>query len=86
MSVLPFPSFLDDIKEKGLKRAVFEGVNEIVERATAGMNLQDIREALRGDSPSRVLAAYASELLPSVGNGYLSHVPSRLALDVFRLF
>ncbi len=53
MSVLPFPSFLDDIKEKGLKRAVFEGVNEIVERATAGMNLQDIREALRGDAPSR---------------------------------
>lgn len=53
MSVLPFPSFLDDIKEKGLKRAVFEGVNEVVERATAGMNLQDIREALRGEAPSR---------------------------------
>ncbi|MDX2161886.1 MAG: cytochrome bc complex cytochrome b subunit [bacterium] len=53
MSVLPFPSFLDDIKEKGLKKAVFEGVNEVVERATAGMNLQDIREALRGEAPSR---------------------------------
>ncbi len=53
MSVLPFPSFLDDVKEKGLKRAVFEGVNEVVERATAGMNIQDIREALRGEAPSR---------------------------------
>jgi quinol-cytochrome oxidoreductase complex cytochrome b subunit len=53
MSVLPFPSFLDDVKEKGLKRAVFEGVNEVVERATAGMNIQDIREALRGEAASR---------------------------------
>ncbi len=53
MSVLPFPSFLDDVKEKGLKKAVFEGINEVVERATAGMNVQDIREALRGEAPSR---------------------------------
>lgn len=53
MSVLPFPSFLDDVKEKGLKRAIFEGVNEVVERATAGMNIQDIREALRGEPASR---------------------------------
>lgn len=53
MSVLPFPSFLDDVKEKGLKRAIFEGVNEVVERATAGMNVQDIREALRGEAASR---------------------------------
>ena len=53
MSVLPFPSFLDDVKEKGFKRALFEGVNEVVERATAGMNIQDIREALRGEAASR---------------------------------
>lgn len=53
MTVLPFPSFLDDVKEKGFKRAVFEGVNEVTERVTAGMNLQDIREALRGEAPSR---------------------------------
>ncbi|MBK9126014.1 MAG: cytochrome bc complex cytochrome b subunit [Chloroflexi bacterium] len=53
MSVLPFPSFLDDIKEKGLKKAVFEGVDNIVERVTAGMNIQDIREALRGETPTR---------------------------------
>jgi quinol-cytochrome oxidoreductase complex cytochrome b subunit len=53
MSVLPFPSFLDDIKEKGLKKAVFEGVDNVVERVTAGMNIQDIREALRGETPTR---------------------------------
>ncbi len=52
-SVLPFPSFLDDVKEKGLKKAVFEGVDDVVERVTAGMNVQDIREALRGEAPSR---------------------------------
>jgi ubiquinol-cytochrome c reductase cytochrome b subunit len=53
MSILPFPSFLDDIKEKGLKKAVYEGINDTVERLTAGMNIQDIREALRGEAPSR---------------------------------
>jgi ubiquinol-cytochrome c reductase cytochrome b subunit len=53
MSVLPFPSFLDDVKDKGLKRAVFELVDESVERLTAGMNIQDIREALRGEPASR---------------------------------
>lgn len=53
MSLLPFPSFLDDIQEKGLKKAILEGIDETVERLTAGMNIQDIREALRGDAPSR---------------------------------
>lgn len=53
MSVLPFPSFLDDIKEKGLRKAVYEVLDNVTERFTAGMNIQDIREALRGDPPSR---------------------------------
>jgi quinol-cytochrome oxidoreductase complex cytochrome b subunit len=53
MSLLPFPSFLDDVQEKGLRKAVMEGIDEVVERVTAGMNIQDIREALRGDEPSR---------------------------------
>ncbi len=53
MSLLPFPSFLDDVQEKGLRKAVMEGVDEVVERVTAGMNIQDIREALRGEEPSR---------------------------------
>lgn len=53
MSILPFPSFLDDVKEKGLKKAIYQGVDDTVERITAGMNIQDIREALRGEAPSR---------------------------------
>lgn len=39
MSVLPFPSILDDIKEKGLKKALFEAVDNIVERITAGITV-----------------------------------------------
>ena len=53
MSVLPFPSFLDDVKEKGLRKAVFEGADEVVERLSAGLNVQDVRDALRGEGPSR---------------------------------
>jgi len=53
MSILPFPSFLDDVKEKGFRKALMEGIDQTVERITAGMNIQDIREALRGDAPSR---------------------------------
>jgi len=53
MSILPFPSFLDDVKEKGFRKAIYEGADEVVERMTAGMNIQDIREALRGEAPSR---------------------------------
>ncbi|TVR19850.1 MAG: cytochrome bc complex cytochrome b subunit [Anaerolineaceae bacterium] len=53
MSIIPVPPFLEDIRRKGLKRATFEGVDNVVERVTAGMNVQDIREALRGEAPSR---------------------------------
>lgn len=53
MSLLPFPSFLDDVQEKGWRKAIMEGVDETVTRLTAGMNIQDIREALRGEEASR---------------------------------
>src|SRR5688572_28243318 len=53
MSLLPFPSFLDDVQEKGWRKAIMEGVDESVTRLTSGMNIQDIREALRGEEPSR---------------------------------
>ncbi len=53
MSVLPVPSFLDDIKEKGVRKAVLELVDESVERLTAGLNINDIREAIRGEAPTR---------------------------------
>lgn len=53
MSILPVPSILDEIKEKGIRKAAYETLDRTVERITAGMNIQDIREALRGDKPSR---------------------------------
>jgi quinol-cytochrome oxidoreductase complex cytochrome b subunit len=53
MSVLPIPSFLDDVKEKGIRKATLELIDESVERFTAGLNIQDIREVLRGEAPSR---------------------------------
>ncbi|MBN1965174.1 MAG: cytochrome b N-terminal domain-containing protein [Anaerolineae bacterium] len=53
MSVLPFPSFLDDIKEKGVRKAVVDLADQTVERVTAGLTVRDIREVLRGDPPSR---------------------------------
>ncbi len=53
MSVLPVPSILDDIKEKGVRKALYEALDTTVERVTAGMNIQDIREAMRGDKASR---------------------------------
>lgn len=53
MSVLPVPSILDEVKEKGLRKTVYETVDSTVESLTAGMNIKDIREALRGEKPSR---------------------------------
>lgn len=53
MSVLPVPSFLDDIKEKGFRKATLELVDETVERITAGLNVNDLREAIRGEAPTR---------------------------------
>ncbi len=53
MSVLPVPSFLDDVKQKGLRKATLELIDESVERLTTGLNIQDVREALRGEAPSR---------------------------------
>ncbi len=53
MSVLPVPSFLDDIKEKGARKAVSDLVDDVTTRVTAGLGVRDIREVLRGDPPSR---------------------------------
>jgi ubiquinol-cytochrome c reductase cytochrome b subunit len=53
MSVLPFPSFLDDIKEKGARKAVSDLVDETTTRVTAGLNVRDLRELLRGEPASR---------------------------------
>ncbi len=83
MSVLPFPSFLDDVKEKGFKKAVYEGVNETVERLTAGMNIQDIREALRGEAPSR---RPNPRLTPHADGFWLHMRPSYFNADMTGLY
>lgn len=83
MSILPFPSFLDDVKEKGLKKAVFEGIDESVERLTAGMNIQDIREALRGEDPSR---RPNPRLQPHADGFWLHMRPSYFNRDVTGLY
>ena len=83
MSILPFPSFLDDIKEKGLKKAIYEGIDESVERLTAGMNVQDIREALRGEEPSR---RPNPRLQPHADGFWLHMRPSYFNRDVTGLY
>lgn len=83
MSILPFPSFLDDVKEKGLKRAVIEVVDESVERLTAGMNIQDVREALRGENPSR---RPNPRLTPHADGFWLHMRPSYYNRDVTGLY
>lgn len=46
-------TFFDQVSEMGLKQATITKADEIVERLTAGMNISDIRGALRGDEPRR---------------------------------
>jgi len=46
-------TFIDQVKEMGVKQAVIAKSDEAVERLTAGMNIGDIRAALRGDEPRR---------------------------------
>ncbi len=46
-------TFVDQVREMGVKQAVIAKADEAVERVTAGMNIADIRAALRGDEPRR---------------------------------
>jgi quinol-cytochrome oxidoreductase complex cytochrome b subunit len=46
-------TFVEQVREMGVKQAVVTKADEVVERATAGMNVGDIRSALRGDEPRR---------------------------------
>lgn len=73
MPILPFPSLLDAIKEKGVKKAVYEGVDDVIERITAGMNIRDMRETLRGEEPSR----HPNPRMKSRINSFLLHTRPR---------
>ncbi len=46
-------TFVDQVREMGLKQAAIAKIDESVERITAGMNISDVRSALRGDEPRR---------------------------------
>ncbi len=46
-------TFVEQVRELGVKDAVITKADEVVERVTAGMNVNDIRSALRGDEPRR---------------------------------
>jgi len=46
-------TFVEQVREMGIKQAVVTKADEVVERLTAGMNITDIRSALRGDEPRR---------------------------------
>lgn len=45
--------FLDDVKEKGPKQAAWDKANDVVERVTAGLDIEATRAALRGDPAGR---------------------------------
>ena len=46
-------TFYDQVREMGIRRATIAKTDEIVERITTGMNIDDIRGAMRGDEPRR---------------------------------
>ncbi len=83
MTILPFPSFLDDVKEKGFKKAVFEGIDDSVERLTAGLNVQDLREAFRGETASR---RPNPRLTPHADGFWLHMRPSYFNRDVTGMY
>lgn len=46
-------TFVEQVREMGLKQAVIAKADEAVERLTSGLNISDVRAALRGDEPRR---------------------------------
>ncbi len=46
-------TFVDQVREMGLKQATIAKADDIVERITSGLNTNDIRGMLRGDEPRR---------------------------------
>jgi quinol-cytochrome oxidoreductase complex cytochrome b subunit len=46
-------TFVDQVRELGVKQAIITKADEVVERMTSGLNVNDVRAALRGDDPRR---------------------------------
>jgi quinol-cytochrome oxidoreductase complex cytochrome b subunit len=52
LDIREFP-LIKRIREAGLKTALLEGIDDVVLRVTAGLNIADLRGMLRGDPPGR---------------------------------
>jgi quinol-cytochrome oxidoreductase complex cytochrome b subunit len=75
-------TFLEQVQEMGLKQAVVAKADESVERLTAGMNITDIRAALRGDEPRR-----PNPRLRPHADGFWFHIrPSFYHTEVTRIY
>jgi ubiquinol-cytochrome c reductase cytochrome b subunit len=46
-------SFMDSVKERGVRQTIYAKADELVERLTTGMGIQDTRSVLRGEPPGR---------------------------------
>ena len=46
-------TFVEQVREMGFKQAAIAKLDDVVERVTAGMNINDVRGMLRGDEPRR---------------------------------
>jgi quinol-cytochrome oxidoreductase complex cytochrome b subunit len=75
-------TFIEQVQEMGLKQAVIAKTDEAVERLTAGMNITDIRAALRGDEPRR-----PNPRLRPHADGFWFHIrPSFYHTEVTRIY
>lgn len=75
-------TFYDQVREMGLKQATIAKADEIVERVTAGMNITDLRGALRGDEPRR-----PNPRLRPHADGFWFHIrPSFYHNEVVRIY
>jgi ubiquinol-cytochrome c reductase cytochrome b subunit len=46
-------SFMDSVREQGLRQTIYEKADEVVTRLTTGMNIDETRSALRGEPAGR---------------------------------
>jgi ubiquinol-cytochrome c reductase cytochrome b subunit len=75
-------TFFEQVQEMGLKQAVIAKTDEAVERLTAGMNITDVRAALRGDEPRR-----PNPRLRPHADGFWFHIrPSFYHTEVTRIY
>jgi quinol-cytochrome oxidoreductase complex cytochrome b subunit len=75
-------TFFEQVQEMGLKQAVIAKSDEAVERLTAGMNITDVRAALRGDEPRR-----PNPRLRPHADGFWFHIrPSFYHTEVTRIY